>query len=59
MVQLMRSHPKTVVEHKELVLGCLSDDDVTIRMRSLELLTGMVTKRNLEELVHKVRRGWL
>ena len=23
MVQLMRSHPKTVVEHKELVLGCM------------------------------------
>jgi len=55
-VQLMRSHPRTVVEHKELVLSCLSDDDVTIRMRALELLTGMVTKRNMEELVHKLLR---
>ena len=53
-VNLMRSHPRAVVEHKELVLQCLSDDDVTIRTRALELLTGMVTKRNLEELVHKL-----
>lgn len=53
-VDLMKSFPRTVVEHKELVLQCLSDDDVTIRMRALELLTGMVTRRNLTELVHKL-----
>jgi len=55
-VQLMRSHPKAVVEHRDLVLKCLSDADETIRLRSLELLTGMVTKRNLEELIHKLLR---
>lgn len=32
-VNLMKSHPKAVVDHKELVLACLSDDDVTIRMK--------------------------
>lgn len=53
-VELMKSHPKAVVEHKELVLLCLSDDDVTIRTRALELLTGMVTRKNLEELVAKL-----
>ena len=81
-VNLMKSYPKAVVDHKELVLHCLSDDDVTIRMKvsktnktkasltlvltvhlvlcafihtqALELLTGMVTKRNLTELVHKL-----
>jgi AP-3 complex subunit delta-1 len=42
-VNLMKSYPKTVVDHKELVLRCLSDDDITIRMKALELLTGMVT----------------
>ncbi|CAN0327742.1 unnamed protein product, partial [Ectocarpus sp. 12 AP-2014] len=50
-VNLMRSHPRAVAEHRALVLACLSDDDVTIRTRALELLTGMVTKRNLEDLV--------
>ena len=29
----MKSYPKAVVDHKELVLRCLSDDDVTIRMK--------------------------
>ena len=55
-VQLMRSHPKAVVEHRDLVLLCLSDADETIRLRSLELLTGMVTKRNLEDLIHRLLR---
>ncbi|CAN0277284.1 unnamed protein product [Discosporangium mesarthrocarpum] len=36
----MRSHPRAVAEHRELVLACLSDDDVTIRTRALELLSG-------------------
>ena len=30
--------------------------DVTIKTRALELLTGMVTKQNLEELIHKLLR---
>ena len=55
-MQLMRSHPKAVVEHRDLVLQCLADEDETIRLRSLELLTGMVTKRNLEELIHRLLR---
>ena len=55
-MQLIRSHPKAVVEHRDLVLQCLADEDETIRLRSLELLTGMVTKRNLEELIHRLLR---
>lgn len=53
-MNLMKSYPKAVAEHKELVLRCLADDDVTIRTKALELLTGMVTRRNLTELVHKL-----
>ena len=53
-VELMKSHPRAVVEHRELVLMCLSDDDVTIRTRALELLTGMVTRKTLEDLVLKL-----
>ncbi|CAN0156740.1 unnamed protein product, partial [Laminaria digitata] len=42
-VNLMRSHPRAVAEHRGLVLKCLSDDDVTIRTRALELLSGALT----------------
>ncbi|CAK9011600.1 AP-3 complex subunit delta-1 (AP-3 complex subunit delta) (Adaptor-related protein complex 3 subunit delta-1) (Delta-adaptin) (mBLVR1) [Durusdinium trenchii] len=54
LVNLMRSHPRVVAEHKEMVLRCLMDDDVTVRLRALELLTGMVTKRNLPDIVQKL-----
>jgi len=54
LVNLMRSHPRVVAEHKGMVLQCLLDDDVTVRLRALELLTGMVTKRNLMDIVGKM-----
>jgi AP-3 complex subunit delta len=53
-VNLMQSHPRAVAESRELILACLSDDDVTIRTRALELLTGMVTKKTLEDLVTRL-----
>ena len=53
-VSLMSSYPKTVVNHRNLILRCLCDDDVTIRSRALELLTGMVTRKNLQELVDQL-----
>ena len=54
LVELMHSHPGVVAEHKELVLRCLLDQDITVRLRALELLTGMVTKRNLVDIVQKL-----
>ena len=39
-------------DHRDIVLRCLTDDDVTIRTRSLELLAGIVSKKSLVELVH-------
>ena len=50
-LELMRSHPRAVVQHQQLIVKCLEDDDVTIRARALELLSGMVTRRSLYDLV--------
>jgi AP-3 complex subunit delta-1 len=47
----MHSHPKAVVDHRDLVLKCLNDDDITIRTRALELLAGMVTRKSIVELI--------
>jgi len=52
--KLMKAHPRAVVEHKDLILDCLNDDDVTIRMRALDLITSMVTKRNLMGIVRRL-----
>ena len=53
------SHPKilsTTGSHRELILQCLSDADVTIRTRALELLTGMATRKNLKELIGQLMK---
>ena len=55
LVKLMRSNPRSVVEHRDIVLLCLNDDDVTIRTKALELLAGIVSKKSLIDLVHHLR----
>jgi len=52
LAELLPSAPRSVVEHRELVLKCLSDDDVTIKTRALELLSGIASKKSLVELVN-------
>jgi AP-3 complex subunit delta len=52
LTELLPSAPRAVVEHRELVLRCLSDDDVTIKTRALELLSGIASKKSLVDLVN-------
>lgn len=40
--KILKTHPKSVQAHKDLVLQCLDDKDESIRMRALDLLYGMV-----------------
>lgn len=51
---IMRAHPKPVLEFRDLVLYCLQDEDDTIRSRALQLLQGMVSKKNLVEIVARL-----
>jgi len=50
---LMISHPKVLSApgYRPLILACLSDDDVTIRTRALDLLLGLATRKNIMDLV--------
>jgi AP-3 complex subunit delta-1 len=50
LLNLMKSSPRTVIDHRDMVLACLNDDDVTIRTKSLELLTGIVSRKSLMSL---------
>lgn len=54
LAELMKSQPKAVSKYREKVMECLDDEDITIRLRALELLTGMVTRRSLPEIVQKL-----
>jgi len=54
MSKILKTHPKSVQAHKDLILLCLDDKDESIRLRALNLLYGMVSKKNLMEIVKKL-----
>ncbi|XP_078574749.1 AP-3 complex subunit delta-1-like isoform X3 [Branchiostoma floridae x Branchiostoma japonicum] len=54
MSKILKTHPKSVQAHKDLILQCLDDKDESIRLRALDLLYGMVSKKNLMEIVRKL-----
>lgn len=54
MSKILKTNPKSVSGHKDLVLGCLEDSDESIRLRALDLLSWMVTKKNLMDIVRKL-----
>ncbi|XP_077981677.1 AP-3 complex subunit delta-1-like isoform X2 [Glandiceps talaboti] len=54
MGKILKTHPKSVQSHKDLILQCLDDKDESIRLRALDLLYGMVSKKNLMEIVKKL-----
>ncbi|KAL1501543.1 hypothetical protein ABEB36_006845 [Hypothenemus hampei] len=54
MSKILKTHPKSVQAHKDLILQCLEDKDESIRLRALDLLYGMVSKKNLMEIVKKL-----
>lgn len=49
MSKILKTHPKSVQAHKDLVLQCLDDKDESIRLRALDLLYGMVSANLLSE----------
>ncbi|XP_076811887.1 AP-3 complex subunit delta-1-like isoform X4 [Clavelina lepadiformis] len=54
MSRILKTHPKAVQSHKDLILQCLDDKDESIRLRALDLLFGMVSKKNLMEIIKKL-----
>lgn len=54
MSKILKTHPKSVQAHKDLILACMDDKDESIRLRALDLLYGMVSKKNLMEIVKRL-----
>jgi len=52
--KLMIITPAAVREHRDIVIKCLDDDDISIRLRALDLIQVMVSKRNLADIVKKL-----
>jgi AP-3 complex subunit delta-1 len=54
MSKILQTNPKSVHAHKDLVMNCLDDKDESIRLRALNLLYGMVSKKTLMEIIKKL-----
>lgn len=54
MSKILKTHPKSVQAHKDLILMCLESNDESIRLRALDLLHGMVSKKNLRSIVQRL-----
>uniref|UniRef100_A0A915NHQ4 AP-3 complex subunit delta domain-containing protein n=1 Tax=Meloidogyne floridensis TaxID=298350 RepID=A0A915NHQ4_9BILA len=54
MGRILQTHPKAVQAHKDIVLRCLDDKDESIRLRALDLLYGMISKKNIMEIVRRL-----
>ncbi|KAL8995697.1 MAG: hypothetical protein Q9169_004630 [Polycauliona sp. 2 TL-2023] len=52
--KIVLSHPDLVSQHQDVIMGCIDDLDVSIRLQALELSAGMVNKANLTDLVDRL-----
>ncbi|KAJ1968790.1 AP-3 complex subunit delta [Dispira parvispora] len=54
MARLQAKYPRLVVNHRALVVKCLGDPDLSIRLRALDLLPGITTRKNLMDTVQRL-----
>lgn len=54
LTKILPTHPHLVAEHKDIILKCIDDPDISIRMRALDLIVGMANKKNLTEIVKRL-----
>eukprot|EP00190_Bangiopsis_sp_CCMP1999_P000138 CAMPEP_0198737216 /NCGR_PEP_ID=MMETSP1475-20131203/67754_1 /TAXON_ID= ORGANISM="Unidentified sp., Strain CCMP1999" /NCGR_SAMPLE_ID=MMETSP1475 /ASSEMBLY_ACC=CAM_ASM_001111 /LENGTH=842 /DNA_ID=CAMNT_0044501075 /DNA_START=243 /DNA_END=2771 /DNA_ORIENTATION=- len=61
MTRLAKLLPGAVQDHRDLILDCLNDEDVGVRMSALDLTTSFTTKRNFREnsrlLMRRLSKG--
>lgn len=52
--RIVVSYPHLVLTHQDVIMDCLEDADISIRLQSLELAARMVTKESLEFVVGRL-----
>jgi AP-3 complex subunit delta-1 len=52
--KIVTSHPYLVSLHQDVILQCIDDPDISIRMRALDLAVGMVNPDNLQLIVDRL-----
>ena len=49
--KIVVSHPHVVAKHQDIIMSCIEDPDVSIRLQALDLGSGMVNAENLVSVV--------
>lgn len=54
LVKILPTHPALVAEYQEVIFESIEDEDLSIRLRALDLVSGMAVRRNLESIVQQL-----
>lgn len=52
--RIVVTHPMLVSVQQDVIMDCLEDGDVSIRLQALELVAGMVTSDSLQKVVNRL-----
>lgn len=52
--RIVATHPTLVSMQQDVIMDCLDDPDISIRLQALELAAGMVTSENLQAVVERL-----
>lgn len=52
MVKIVPSHPHLVAEHQDTILTSVDDQEISIRMRALDLVSAMVRTFSHQMLIY-------
>jgi len=54
--RIVVTHPFLVAQQEDVILECLDSEDITIRIKALDLVQGMVSSDNLVSIVSRLMR---
>ncbi|RFU34653.1 hypothetical protein B7463_g1683, partial [Scytalidium lignicola] len=54
--KIVLTHPYLVSQQEDVIMDCLDSADITIRLRALDLVVGMVSSENLVSIVGQLMR---
>ncbi|CAD6891034.1 unnamed protein product [Tilletia laevis] len=56
LVGILPTHPHLLAEHHETILTSIEDADLSIRLRALDLLSGMASRETFRDIVDRLMR---
>ncbi|KAK4228269.1 adaptin N terminal region-domain-containing protein [Podospora fimiseda] len=54
--RIVTTHPFLVAQQEDVILECIDSEDITIRIKALDLVQGMVSSENLVSIVSRLMR---